>query len=121
MRRPLETLARLSKLSTLLAIAILLTGSSCNGSMPKWHGKIWAGHSPTQSVRRTQANESFKTADPRFDTGAWISYVDIRALFDILQSCKEWEKALPMVPVAEFLESQPPELTREAEAALSLP
>lgn len=100
------TPANWNALSILILNALLLSASSCNGTMPRWHGKIWAGHSATQSVRRTQEGQSFPTSDPRFDQGGWISYEDIRKLFDILQQCREWEKGTELVPVNVVLKDQ---------------
>lgn len=86
---------------------LCITSCSGNGVVPKWDGNIWPGDSSKGAVTRRNdpptPDEIMYPTDPRFDKGAWISYADIRKLFVIVQSCKQWRRGMPMMDAQESL------------------
>lgn len=92
-----------------LSVWLLLCITSCagNGVVPKWDGNIWPGDSQHGVVVHKNdpptPDQVMKPTDPEFDKGAWISYADIRKLFVIVQSCKQWKRGLPMMDAQEAL------------------
>lgn len=80
----------------LTALAAALAISSCNAKPPKWHGKIWAGDSRTQTIQRGQDAEEIACFDPRFDGYMCISYADFKTFYDtFVLGCRSWRKDLP--------------------------
>ncbi len=89
--------------------------------MPKWDGEIWPGKPEIGGVVRTETDgttRSMLASEERFRKGAWISYADLRKVFVIIQSCKQWKKGLPMMSSREALRRFGPIIEDMQRAAL---
>lgn len=90
-----------------LSVLGLLTITSCShGPVPKWDGEIWPGKPEIGGVVRTESDGTTRAmlaTEERFRKGAWISYDDLRKVFVIIQSCKQWNRGLPMMSSKEAL------------------
>lgn len=94
-----------SQLPGIVVTLLILSINGCSsGPIPRWDGKIWAGDSQRQSIRRSQANEEIKASDPEFDKYLAISYSDFRSFYDTyVLGCKEWRPELNLMSADEAL------------------
>jgi hypothetical protein len=88
----------------LLGLAVLLSITSCShGSMPVWHGKTWAGDSARAGITRAQDSLHIDATDPQFDNYVAMTYEDLKELFGIVWSCKQWPMGMEMMSAQEAL------------------
>jgi hypothetical protein len=91
---------------TLLTASLLLSLSGCkSGPMPRLDVRFYAADSVSESVIHTSKDPAGKPVrddqifakEPRFDSGLWLSYEDIKKIYVVMQSCKEWRPDTPMM------------------------
>jgi len=58
--------------------------------MPPVDVTFWAGDSAHEGVTRKQEGKTIKASDEAFDDLACLSYLDVRKIYDVLLSCKDW-------------------------------
>lgn len=88
-----------------LSILCFLSITSCgHGPVPKWDGKIWAGDSKRAGIVREQDAEFISASDSLFDDYAAVTYADLRKLYVIFQSCKQWKHGTQMMSAGEALQ-----------------
>lgn len=74
-----------------LSILFILLGTSCNHpNMPPIDVTFWAGDSVNAGVTRKQDHATIPAIDPRFDTMACLSYLDLQKIYSTLLTCKDW-------------------------------
>lgn len=104
------------------AVWALLVMTSCAGAgpVPNWDGSLWPGHPELGAVQRVETDGTVKTmlcTDPKIKHGSWVSHADLRKVFVIIQSCRQWKQGLPMMTAREALRRFRPvieDLEREA-------
>lgn len=82
-------------ISFLLGIALLcflgVTFSGCkHPDMPPVDVTFWAGDSAHEGITRKQDQKTIPASDPSFNDMACLSYLDIRKIYAVLLSCKDW-------------------------------
>lgn len=83
------------------AILSLVAFSSCQTTIPRWDGKLYAGSSGVDGVERRQEHETVKCADPKFDDMVCMSYADLEAFYSTyVLGCKEWKSGSPTMSLS---------------------
>lgn len=84
----------------LFLIPLLLT--SCQGTIPVWKGKIYAGDPRLGAIVRMQENEIISCQDVRFSGFTCMSYLDFKSFYETyVLGCKKWKSGMKMMTVVE--------------------
>jgi len=78
----------------------LLTLQACQSQAPEIHVTLWAGDSKQSTIDHAQTNEVIKASDPKFDSYVCMTYADLKSIYAVIQSCKNWGNT-PMMSAQE--------------------
>ncbi len=88
-----------------LILAVSL--NSCapgSGPVPSINVETWAGDSANDAITRKQDARSIRCTMPDFDNYVCLSYTDLKAIYEVIQECKQWPPGTPMTSMDRIIE-----------------